>query len=74
MILENIRSLCRERGISIARLEKTLGLGNATIRGWGSSSPSVDKLKQVADYFGTTVDALIRSPTGQQQDTTEYVQ
>lgn len=74
MILENIRSLCRERGISIARLEKTLGLGNATIRGWGSSSPSVDKLKQVADYFGTTVDALIRSPTGQQQDTTKYVQ
>ena len=74
MILENIRILCRERGISIARLEKTLGLGNATIRGWGSSSPSVDKLKQVADYFGTTVDALIRSPTGQKQDTTEYVQ
>ena len=74
MILENIRSLCRERGISIARLEKTLGLGNATIRGWGSSSPSVDKLKQVADYFGTTVDALILSPTGQKQDTTEYVQ
>ena len=57
MILENICKLCHAQGISIARLEKVLGLGNATIRNWGASSPSVEKLKKVADFFGTTVDA-----------------
>lgn len=59
MILGNIQKLCKERGISVARLERELGFGNATIRGWGNSSPSVDNLKKVADFFGVTVDSLI---------------
>lgn len=59
LILDNIQKLCKERGISVARLERELGFGNATIRGWGSSSPNVDNLKKVADFFGVTVDSLI---------------
>lgn len=51
--------MCQKRGISISRLEKELGFGNATIRGWVSSSPTVERLKAVADYFGVTVDDLI---------------
>lgn len=62
MILENVLRLCKERGISIARLEKETGLGNATVRGWATSTPQVDKLKAVADYFGVTIDSLIRQP------------
>lgn len=37
LILGNILRLCKERGISVARLERELGFGNATIRGWRSS-------------------------------------
>ena len=59
MIYTNISNLCRTNGISIARLERETGLGNATIRGWANSSPTVEKLKAVADYFGVTVDELI---------------
>lgn len=59
MIYENISRMCQKRGISISRLEKELGFGNATIRGWVSSSPTVERLKAVADYFGVTVDDLI---------------
>lgn len=62
MIYKNIVNLCKERGISIARLEQEVGLGNATIRGWASSSPTVEKLKLVADYFGVTIDELFREP------------
>ena len=65
MIFENISSLCRKNKISIARLERDTGLGNATIRGWVRSSPTVDKLKAVADYFGVTLDELLRA---QEQD------
>ena len=59
MIFTNVSNLCRSRGISIARLEKEVGLGNSTIRGWVNSSPTVEKLKAVADYFGVTVDDLL---------------
>ena len=62
MIFTNVSRLCRERGISISRLERDLGIGNATIRNWNVSSPTVDKLKRVADYFGVTLDELYRKP------------
>ena len=59
MVYENILSRCKERKISVARLEKEVGLGNATIRGWEKSSPNSANLKRVADYFGVTVDELL---------------
>lgn len=59
MILRNIETLCRERGMSIAALERELGFGNATIRGWATSDPSVSKIKRVAEFFGVTVDELL---------------
>ena len=59
MIFSKISALCKERGISIAKLERETGLGNATIRGWETSSPTVDKLKLVADYFGVSIDNLV---------------
>ena len=62
MIYTNIVKLCQARKISVARLEKETGLGNATIRGWNTSSPTVEKLKAVADYFGVTVDDLLSEP------------
>ena len=64
MIYTNIYNLCKKRGISIAKLEKEMGFGNATVRGWANSSPTVEKLKAVADYFGVTVDALLADDAG----------
>ena len=59
MLLEHITRLCKKRGISIARLEREVGIGNGTIGKWGKSSPTVDSLKKVADHFGVSVDALL---------------
>lgn len=59
MIYANVINLCKRYGISIAKLERELGFGNATIRGWETSSPTVEKLKAVADYFNVTVDSLL---------------
>ena len=63
LIFTNISMLCERNNISIARLEKECGLGNATIRAWKTSAPSVDKLKRVADYLGVTIDSLISDST-----------
>lgn len=64
MILDNIMKLCKEKGISIARLEREIGIGNGTVARWGTSSPTVDNVRKVADYFGVTVDNLLsETPT-----------
>ena len=60
MIYEKVLKLCGDRKVSVSKLEKDCGLGNATVRGWRESDPRVSKVKAVADYFGVTVDDLIR--------------
>lgn len=73
MIFENICILCKENGISIARLEREVGLGNATIRGWEVSVPGVDKLKRVADYFGVTVDYILSDSDVSRSESSEHI-
>ena len=60
MIVKNIKKLCSTNGTNFSALEKTLNFGNSTIAKWGTHSPSVDKLKKVADYFGVTIDELLK--------------
>lgn len=59
MIYTKVAQLCKQRGISIAKLEKEVGIGNGTIGRWEKSSPTVESIKKVADYFGVSVDSLI---------------
>lgn len=59
MLYQNIVVLCKGKGISIAKLEKETGLGNGTVGRWEKSSPSVENVKKVADYFEVSVDYLI---------------
>lgn len=60
MLATKIRSLCRERGISITDLEKKADLGKNTIYYWNDIEPGVEKVKRVADVLGVTVDELLR--------------
>lgn len=59
MLLENIRRLCREKNVSIARLERETGIANGVIARWDASSPTVDNVQKVASFFGVTVDELL---------------
>ena len=65
VILDNIRMMCAKRGISTFVLERELGFGDGTIIKWKTASPTVGKLKRVADYFGVTVDELLREDSDQ---------
>ena len=60
MILQNIRVLCTKRNISLTKLEQDIGLSNGVIGKWRESNPSVVNLKKVADYFGVTIDELLK--------------
>ena len=64
LIYERIRKLCKEKGISIYRLEKDLGFSSCSICKWKSSGPSVDKIQKVADYFQVSVDYLLEGDGG----------
>lgn len=59
MLYVNVKKLCQKQGITFAQLEKSLGFGNGTIRKWDTSSPSVDKLEKIADYFQLSTDVLL---------------
>ena len=59
MILEKIESLCKSRGITIAKLEKECGIGNGTIARWDKSFPRTDNLKKVADFLGVSIEFLL---------------
>lgn len=58
-MVDKISILCNERNISIGKLENILGFGNGTIWKWRKSSPSVEKLKAVADYFGVSIEYFL---------------
>ena len=64
MIYRKIAKLCAERGISIYFLERTLEFGNGTIKGWETTNPRVDLLKKVCDYFGITIDEIMKEEEG----------
>lgn len=69
---DNIKDLAAQKKISVAELERTLGFGNGSISKWNKQSPSADKLKKVADYFGVTIDYLLdRKPATQTNATIE---
>lgn len=59
---ERIKKLCKERGVTIQRLEIELGEKPSSIAKVSSNSKA-EKLYKIARYFGVTVDFLITGET-----------
>ena len=60
-----IKALAKERGLTIAQIERECGIGQKSIYDWDTNRPSVDKVKRVADFFGVTINDLIESDNQQ---------
>lgn len=58
-LVDRIRSMANQKGMSLPQLEVELGLGNGTISRWKTSSPNTDKLQRIADYFNVSIDYLL---------------
>jgi phage transcriptional repressor len=58
-IVDKIRALCSERTITIAELERNLGLGAGTVSRWDVRVPGIDKVQKVAEYFDVSTDYLL---------------
>ena len=62
ILCDRINSLLAQKDISVSELERSIGVGNGTVRAWlrqESPNPQLDKLVKIADLFGTTVAYLI---------------
>ena len=58
-VVDRIKSLCNERGITLAELERNTGIGNGIIARWKSSSPKADSLEKVAVFFSVSTDYIL---------------
>lgn len=57
-LLERIKALCKENGMSQRKLEQDLNLGNGASSKWVKSSPSISVLQEISNYFNVSVDYL----------------
>lgn len=58
-LLEKIRILLGEKGVSLAKFERDCGFSKNSVVKWDKNMPSGDKLLRAAQYFGVTVDYLL---------------
>lgn len=58
-ILDKIRELANLKQVSLAEIERKSGLSSGSITKWDKSSPSAEKLEQVAEYLGVSMDYLL---------------
>ena len=61
MFYENLQTLCKDRGISVTKLLKELGMSSGNISKWSSKGyiPRSDTLKKFADYFDVPTDYFL---------------
>lgn len=58
-LYENIKKKCKEKDVSIAKLERATKLSVGSISHWRVVDPKVGNVKAVADYLQCTIDELL---------------
>lgn len=58
-LYERVKDIASEKGYSINKLEKELGFPRSSISKFNKNKPSMDKIKQVADFLGVSTDSII---------------
>lgn len=58
-IKSRVSELASGQGLTIAELERKLGIANGTIGKWVRQKPSIDTLQKIADYFDVSTDYLL---------------
>lgn len=58
-VSEQIKKICKKRGITISGLERELGWSNGVIGRWAKVNPSIDKIFTVAGKLEVSLDELL---------------
>lgn len=71
---ERIKELCKEKGISLNKLEADCGVAKGYISKLDKSSPSVATIQRIADYLGVSLDYLIKGEYYSNPETAQAAQ
>lgn len=58
-IVERVRTLCKERGIAISKMEKDLGYGNGYFNPKKLKAIPSGRLQEIAEYLNVSVNELL---------------
>lgn len=58
-LTQRIKELADMKNITFAEIERSVGISNGQIRRWNQSSPKVENIQKVADYFNVSTDYLL---------------
>ena len=61
MLYNNIKQICKDKGISISRLEEELNFPRSYICKWNENEPGIWKVQKVADYLGVPIEVLLEA-------------
>lgn len=56
MFYSKVKELCKEKGISVRKLESDLEFSFGSICKWDINLPSFDRVEKVANYFSISLD------------------
>lgn len=59
LLVKSIKKLCKHNNIAVSQLENDLNFGAGLISRWNKSSPSLDKVVDIADYFHVSIDDVV---------------
>lgn len=58
-LVERLRNLCKQKGVSFNQFEIESGVGRGTAAKWDTNSPSIEKVSKAAEYFNISVSYLL---------------
>lgn len=58
-----VKELCRERNISVAKIERMAGIPEKSISKWDTNIPSFDKVERVVNALGISFDEFTENGT-----------
>ncbi|QCS76856.1 helix-turn-helix transcriptional regulator [Lactiplantibacillus plantarum subsp. plantarum] len=58
-MFDRVKEISKKRGLTLAQLNEKVGFKQNVIYSWKTKTPSVDKVKAVADVLNVSVDYLL---------------
>lgn len=58
-LLDQIKTLCKEKGVSQRKMEQEIGISNGASSKWETSSPSIEVIQKLSAYFDVSIDYLL---------------
>lgn len=58
-MVSSIKQLCKDNNMTVAQLEKEVGMSQGLVSKWKDKVPSLDKIIDIADYFHVSLDEVV---------------